>query len=135
VNPTHYTDTNGLLTFPAGTTSRSVTVPVHGGAATEPNLNFLFNLTNPSAGSTLADAQGVGTILGQQMSAADISQRDFLNTSNQNTSASAPATSASLLSSGSAAPATIHPASAASIGFRAFLSDAAHSSTTNWLDD
>jgi hypothetical protein len=57
-----YVATSGTLTFPAGTTSRPVTVTVNGDTTVEPNETFTVNLSSPS-GATLADAQGVGTIV------------------------------------------------------------------------
>ena len=52
----------GTLSFPAGTTSQFIDVTVNGDTTVEPNETFLVNLTAPS-GATLADGQGVGTIL------------------------------------------------------------------------
>ena len=57
-----YTGTSGTLTFPAGTTSRSVTVKVRGETLVEANETFLLQLAQPT-GATIADAQGVGTIV------------------------------------------------------------------------
>ncbi|HYO77919.1 MAG TPA: Calx-beta domain-containing protein, partial [Thermoanaerobaculia bacterium] len=50
------------LTFTPGQTSRSVTVNVAGDTTFEPNETFFVNLTNP-ANATIADAQGLGTIV------------------------------------------------------------------------
>jgi hypothetical protein len=49
------------LTFSAGTTSQSFTVPVVGDTLDEPNETFFVNLTSPS-NATISDAQGQGTI-------------------------------------------------------------------------
>ncbi len=56
-----YTATSGTLTFNAGETSKTITVPVIGDTTTESNETFYVNLTNPS-NATIADGQGVGTI-------------------------------------------------------------------------
>ena len=66
------------LQFNAGQTSKQVTVAVRGDTTTESNETFLVNLSNAS-GATIADGQGVGTILnddggsqaGTQVSLAD----------------------------------------------------------------
>jgi hypothetical protein len=57
-----YTATSGTLTFNAGQTSKVVTVNVMGDTVVEPNETFTVNLSEASGG-TIADAQGVGTIL------------------------------------------------------------------------
>ncbi len=57
-----YTASNGILTFNPGETNKTVTVAVSGDTTVEPNETFLVNLTNPS-NATIADAQGIGTIL------------------------------------------------------------------------
>ena len=50
------------LSFAPGETSKTVTVNVNGDTAIEANETFFVNLSNV-AGATLADAQGVGTII------------------------------------------------------------------------
>jgi hypothetical protein len=50
------------LTFAAGTTQQTVSVPVLGDVLVEPDEVFALNLTN-AVNATVADAQGVGTIL------------------------------------------------------------------------
>jgi len=57
-----YTPTTGRLTFPAGTTSLTVAVPVLGDEAAEGNETFRLVLRNPS-GATLGAAAGTGTIV------------------------------------------------------------------------
>jgi hypothetical protein len=56
-----YTAANGVLSFPPGTTNRSVTVLISGDGLNEADETFLVNLSNPT-NATLADAQGLGTI-------------------------------------------------------------------------
>jgi len=56
-----YTTTSGVLTFPVGTTTRTVTVPVATDALDEANETFFVNLSGAS-GATIADAQATGTI-------------------------------------------------------------------------
>ena len=51
----------GRSTFPAGDTSRTVTVLVNGDLLDEVDESFLLNLTGPT-NATLADGQGAGTI-------------------------------------------------------------------------
>jgi chitinase len=57
-----YTAHSGTLTFAAGELSKTVTVVTTGDTADEPNETVLLNLSNAS-GATIADAQGVGTII------------------------------------------------------------------------
>jgi hypothetical protein len=57
-----YQQNSGTLTFAAGESAKQLTVLVNGDAAFEPNEQFFVNLSNAS-GATVADAQGVGTIL------------------------------------------------------------------------
>lgn len=66
--PADYQSVDGtLLTFPPGTTTRTITVPVNGDTAPESgdeiqfSENFFVNLVNPN-GATISKAQGVGTI-------------------------------------------------------------------------
>jgi hypothetical protein len=57
-----YVAASGTLTFPAGTTSRTLSVAVKGDKTLEPDETFLVNLGNP-VNATIADGQGQGTIL------------------------------------------------------------------------
>ncbi len=50
------------LTFSAGQTTKTITVPVRGDTAAEPNETFFVNLSAP-VNVTIADAQGLGTIV------------------------------------------------------------------------
>jgi hypothetical protein len=56
-----YESTSGTLTFAPGETSKTVTVPVVGDRAPEPNETFSVRLSSPSSGA-LADDFGLGTI-------------------------------------------------------------------------
>ncbi|HZQ48310.1 MAG TPA: Calx-beta domain-containing protein, partial [Verrucomicrobiae bacterium] len=57
-----YVATNGILTFPAGITSRTITVAVKGDTLIEPDESFFVNLSNPING-VLARATATGTIV------------------------------------------------------------------------
>lgn len=57
-----YTMTSNTLTFNAGEVAKQITVVVTGDATDEPNEQFFVNLSGPS-NATLADAQGIGTII------------------------------------------------------------------------
>jgi hypothetical protein len=59
--PDDYTATSGTLSFPAGTTSETVSVPVSGDFTYEPAETMTLGLSNPAAGS-LGDASGTGAI-------------------------------------------------------------------------
>ena len=56
-----YTAVSGTLTFRAGQTSKTVTVPAQHDTAAENDETFTLTLSNPS-GATLGDAQATGTI-------------------------------------------------------------------------
>jgi hypothetical protein len=66
-NPaTNNTDFNGVggnLDFAPGEISKQINVSVLGDTAVEQNETFFVDLTNPTAGTTLTKARGVGTIL------------------------------------------------------------------------
>jgi len=59
--PGDYTNTSGTLTFIAGQTTRSITVPVIGETVPEANETFFVNLSG-ATNATISDNQGVGTI-------------------------------------------------------------------------
>lgn len=56
-----YTPTSGVLSFPAGATTRTLTVPVIGDTAIEGDETFWVDLSGAS-GATIEDGQGRGTI-------------------------------------------------------------------------
>jgi subtilisin family serine protease len=57
-----FTHRSGTVTFSPGQTSQPVTVSVRGDTRSEGNETFFVNLSGP-ANATIADGQGVGTIL------------------------------------------------------------------------
>ena len=57
-----YTASSGTVTFPPGTVSQPVSVPVLGDLLDEDDETFTVNLSNPT-NATIADSQGVGTII------------------------------------------------------------------------
>ena len=59
--PGDFTTTSGTLTFPAGTTTQTISVPVVGDTTDEPNESFTVTLSNASA-ATIVRAQATGTI-------------------------------------------------------------------------
>ncbi len=62
ISGTDYQAASGSLTFLAGQTSKTITVLVNGDVADEEIENFFVNLSSPDF-ATIADAQGIGTIL------------------------------------------------------------------------
>jgi hypothetical protein len=64
---TDYQTTTGTLTFSPGQTAATLSVPVIGDTAVEPDETFFVNLTDP-VNVTLARAQGVGTIINDDTS-------------------------------------------------------------------
>ena len=70
-----YTATGPItLTFPPGTTSQTVSVPVLGDLVDEPNENFAVTLSTASNGS-IVRAQGTGTILDDDTATLSIDDR------------------------------------------------------------
>jgi Calx-beta domain len=57
-----YVPTNGTLTFPVGSSSKTITVSVIGDKIKEPNESFFVNLSNLSPNAYFGDSQAVGTI-------------------------------------------------------------------------
>ena len=57
-----YTGSTGSLSFPTGTTTRTITVPVNGDTTPEANETFFVNLSAPG-NAVISDGQGVGTIV------------------------------------------------------------------------
>jgi Calx-beta domain/FG-GAP-like repeat/FG-GAP repeat len=72
-----YISTSGTLTFAPGQTSKTITVLVKGDRLPEPNETFFVNLSNPKS-ATIADGQGVGTILDDEprISISDVSKKE-----------------------------------------------------------
>lgn len=62
IAPADYTSLSGSLTFPAGTTSQTITVPVLGDDIFEPNETFDVTLSG-AVNAALGDPQGVVTIV------------------------------------------------------------------------
>ncbi len=75
---TDYTTTSGTLTFVAGTTTRTISVPVVGDTIDEANETFTLNLSNPT-NATVTSAQGIGTITdddAQNVSIGDVTMNE-----------------------------------------------------------
>jgi hypothetical protein len=62
----------GTLTFAPGTVTQTVLVPILGDTVNEPNETFFVNLSGPS-NATVADGQGQGTILDDDLAGLTIS--------------------------------------------------------------
>jgi sugar lactone lactonase YvrE len=62
---TDYTATSDTLTFPAGVTSETVSVPITTVPTGGPTKTFTLNLSGP-VNATIADGQGVGSILNRR---------------------------------------------------------------------
>ncbi len=58
VNGTNYIGDSGVVTFPAGSTTQTISIPIHGTNLAQPNLSFFINLTDP-ANATVARSQVV----------------------------------------------------------------------------
>jgi Calx-beta domain-containing protein/VCBS repeat protein len=75
-----YQSATGTLTFAAGERSKTVTVPVIGDRLGEPNETFFDNLSSPT-NATIADGQGVGTIVDDEprISISDVTKAEGTN--------------------------------------------------------
>ncbi|MCI0746263.1 MAG: putative Ig domain-containing protein [Verrucomicrobia subdivision 3 bacterium] len=62
VSGSDYISDSGLLSFPPGTTNRTISVTVNGDTLIEPNETFRVNLSSPQ-NATIARGQGTGTII------------------------------------------------------------------------
>ena len=72
-----YQAASGTLTFAPGETSKTITVLVNGDRLGEPNETFSVNLDSPT-NATIADGQGVGTILDDEphISVSDVTKAE-----------------------------------------------------------
>jgi hypothetical protein len=66
-----YTAVSGTLTFPKGSTTQTVNVPIVGDTTVEADESFTLNLTSP-VNATLADASGVGTITNDDVATSNV---------------------------------------------------------------
>lgn len=57
-----FTAKSGTVTFAAGQTSKTVSVPTTQDARIEPDETFTLNLSNPTGGAIITNAQAIGTI-------------------------------------------------------------------------
>jgi hypothetical protein len=67
-----YVPATGTLTFTPGQTSQPLAITIVGDTAVEPNENFFVNLSSP-VNATLADSQGIGTILNDDTAPPSVS--------------------------------------------------------------
>src|SRR5207244_2505474 len=79
--PSDYTSQNGTLSFAPGETTKTITVPVVGDTAVELDETFFVNLTGASANATIADSQGLGTILNDDAAPPPLPQLSIDNVS------------------------------------------------------
>jgi hypothetical protein len=77
---TDYTAKTGTVTIPAGSTSATITVSVAGDTASETSETFNVTLSNQTAGYTISDATGLGTITNDDeahlITISDVSQNE-----------------------------------------------------------
>jgi hypothetical protein len=62
-SPSDFTAASGMLTFAVNETSKTVTVTLADGSVSESYETFFVNLSGATGGATIADAQGVGSIV------------------------------------------------------------------------
>jgi hypothetical protein len=77
IDGSDYRGAAGTLTFGPGETSKTVTVLVNGDRMGEPDETFAVNLTS-ATNATIADGQGIGTILDDEprISISDVSKKE-----------------------------------------------------------
>lgn len=63
MNGSDYTGGVVAVSFAVGQTAKTISLPIKGDTAFEPNENFFVNLSNPTAGINILDGQGIGTII------------------------------------------------------------------------
>ncbi len=83
----------GTVTFAAGETSRTITVGIAGDFAIEANETFTVSLSGASAGTTIAKASAIGTILNDDASSGS---NTMTGTPNVDSSTGSPATTSSM---------------------------------------
>ena len=76
VAPSDYTAASGVLSFTAGQTSRTITIASVEETVIEPNETFRVNLSNATGGATIADSQGVGTIITDDVNLPPVASND-----------------------------------------------------------
>jgi len=74
VGGTDYVSSSGTVTFNPGETSKTITVVVDGDTVVEGNETFFVNLTSATNG-IITDAQGIGTIVDDDVALRNISTR------------------------------------------------------------
>jgi len=62
-----YVATSGTLNFASGVNTKTISVTINGDTTVEQAETFFVNLTNITNGGTLTDAQGIGTILNNEI--------------------------------------------------------------------
>jgi hypothetical protein len=72
---TDYQSTSGTLKFDTNETQKTLTVPILGDTAVEPDETFFVNLSN-ARNATISDSQGVGTIVNDDAPPAVLSIAD-----------------------------------------------------------
>ena len=79
-----YTDTSGTLTFEAGDTTKTVSVPISDDTADDGGETLTLTLSNAS-GAEIAGAEATGTIRGSEEDAAELSVADTEATEGEDT--------------------------------------------------
>jgi hypothetical protein len=77
ISANDYTAASGTLTFAPGETSKTISVLVNGDRLAEPNETFFVNLNSPT-NATIADGQGLGTIVDDEprISISDVTKKE-----------------------------------------------------------
>jgi large repetitive protein len=74
--PSDFAATSGMLSFSPGQTAKTIAVPIIGDLADEPNETFTVSLTTPT-NATVADNQGVGTIINDDSAVPTLNVNDI----------------------------------------------------------
>lgn len=108
-SPSDYVGASGTVTFAPGQTSQPISIQVVGDTTVEANENFFVNLSAP-VNATLADSQGLGTIINDDAPSPSISISDV--TVNERNSGTTSATYNVTLSSASTQTISVNYATA-----------------------
>jgi len=101
---------SGVLTFAPGQITTTATIAINGDVTVEPNENFLVNLGSP-VGATIADGQGQGTIVNDDLAPVPTMSVDDVSVTEGNAGAST-ATFTVNLSTAASGPVTVNYATA-----------------------
>jgi glucose/arabinose dehydrogenase len=85
ISPGDYTATSGTLTFAAGQTSRTLSIPIQNDTNVENTENFVLRLSNPTGGTLGTNTTTTITILDDDLSLGNLTRNTVVSGLNQPT--------------------------------------------------